>query len=88
VSRVFASGEALALNFARLLARASVNPAGYLRMLLKPVEGHAPRGRGDTLEPETYDPDRSRVPIGLMVIVVLLCFVILVAANLVSSLFP
>lgn len=88
VSRVFASGEALAVNFARLLARASVNPAGYLRMLLRPVEGHAPRGRGDTLEPETYDPDRSRVPIGLMVIVVLLCFVILVAANLVSSLFP
>ncbi|MBI3000089.1 MAG: Na(+)/H(+) antiporter subunit D [Deltaproteobacteria bacterium] len=88
VNRIFASGEALALNVARLMARASVNPAGYFMMLLRPVDGHAQKGRGDTSKPETYDPDRSRLAIGLVVIVVLLCFVILVAANFVSSLFP
>jgi len=88
VSLLFALAEALALNLARLVTRASVNPAGYIMMLLRPVEGRAPRGVGGTLEPETYDPDRSRVAIGLMVIVVLLCFVVLGVVNFVGSLFP
>ncbi len=41
------------------------------------------RGAGDErLEPSVFDPDQYRLPVGVVVLVVLLCFIGLLAWNL------
>lgn len=84
VGHLFASLESLALHLARVLARVSINPVGYL-MLLRPVGHRVGEDGQDSREPIPYDPDRYRLPVGKIVLVVLLCFVGLLAWNLFGS---
>lgn len=76
-SRLFDGVESAALRLVRFLAAASRNPVGYLGQIA---------GRASSAEighegpcSREYDPDRSRLPVGAMIIIVLLGFVILLA---------
>ncbi len=83
VNRLFMSLESLTLGFSRSLARVSLNPVGYLLVSLRSVLYL--RGAGDErLEPSVFDPDQYRLPVGIVVLVVLLCFMGLLAWNLFS----
>lgn len=83
VNRLFMSLESLTLEFSRSLARVSLNPVGYLLVSLRSVLYL--RGAGDErLEPSVFDPDHYRLPVGIVVLVVLLCFMGLLAWNLFS----
>ncbi len=85
VSRFFGTVESLALQLTRLLVGLSANPLGYLVGGVR-LAGHVFFGtRQPGPEPLNFDPDRYRIPLGVMVLLVLLCFVVLIAWSLISS---
>ena len=77
ICNLFGAVEKLSLCAVRYIVRLSANPAGYLventrtaRHVLFGTERPAP-------EPETFNPDRYRIPLGAMVLVVLLGLIVL-----------
>lgn len=76
VSHAFASAETVLLRTVWLLTDLSADPVGYL-MLGAAVARDRKWGDGySKLRLGPYDPDRYRPPLGVVVLVVLLCFII------------
>jgi multicomponent Na+:H+ antiporter subunit D len=79
LDRLFAAADLITLNLARRLAQACTNPVEFALRLLSRSSDRADRGlRGD----KVYDPDRYRSPVGFIILIVLSCFVVLLAWNL------
>ena len=84
LNKFFSSVENFVLDLARSLSRVSRNP-----LAIWPEFSGYRRSRGDTLNSgdiTLYDPDRYRLPVGVIVLVVLFCFVVLLAWNIVRDL--
>ncbi|MGH7846460.1 MAG: Na(+)/H(+) antiporter subunit D [Candidatus Binatia bacterium] len=80
LDRLFAAAELIMSNFARRLARACANPVEFAsRFLSRSSDGGARGLGGDAV---FYDPNRYRPPVGFIILVVLACFVVLLAWNL------
>jgi len=72
---LFARAELMSLNLARRLAKAFADPIDYTARVLFQ--------RSDTeTDRIVYDPNRYRPPVGFIILVVLSCFVFLLAWNL------
>jgi multicomponent Na+:H+ antiporter subunit D len=85
LSRLFATVESFVLYLTGCLVKISANPVGCLigsARLARCVffGGELPRH-----EPLTFDPGRYRLSIGIMVLVVLACFVILIVWSFATS---
>jgi multicomponent Na+:H+ antiporter subunit D len=79
VSRLFAITESLTLHLTRYLIELSANPAGCLLRVYRSL-GYVFSGASQTHpEPTTFDPNRYRLSIGVMIFAVILVFVIIVA---------
>lgn len=77
-SRLFASVERAAAQVVCWVTRLSANPVGYASSSMRSVEQRL-RGTPDIAsEPGEYDPDRYRLSVGAMVLIVLLSFVALI----------
>jgi multicomponent Na+:H+ antiporter subunit D len=80
LDRLFAAAELITLNLARRLAQACTNPVEFTsRFLSQPSDG-VDRGLGG--DKVSYDPNRHRPPVGFIILIVLSCFVVLLAWNL------
>lgn len=75
VGSLFSSLESRTLYLARFVTEVCVNPVGYLPRFPRAI-GHR------KIDP--YDPDRYRLPVGMIIVVLLLCFVGLLVWNLLS----
>jgi len=80
VDRLFAAAEVITLNLARRLAQACTNPVEFASRLLSQSSDGVDRGLGD--DKVLYDPNRHRPPVGFIILIVLSCFVVLLAWNL------
>jgi multicomponent Na+:H+ antiporter subunit D len=80
LDQLFAAAELMTVNFARALAEACANPVSiapsFVRWMRYKTESRSGGGKA------SYDPDRYRLPVGSIVIVVLSCFVLLLAWSL------
>ncbi len=83
LGRLFDFSESLSLDLARFLAKVSLNPVGYLAIWPRPMGHRSGEGTHEKSEAGKYDPDRYRLPVGIIVIVVLLSFVGLLAWSLI-----
>lgn len=80
LDRLFDAAELTTLNLAQRLAKACANPVEFTSRFLFQSSATVDRGLGgDKL---FYDPDRYRAPVGFIILVVLACFVALLAWNL------
>jgi multicomponent Na+:H+ antiporter subunit D len=80
LDRLFAAAELITLNLARRLARACTDPVEFASRFLYQSSDRGDRGSaGDKV---LYDPNRHRSPVGFIILVVLSCFVVLLAWNL------
>ena len=80
LDRLFAAAELMTLNFARRLAQACTNPVEFAsRFLSQSDDGGDREVGGDKV---LYDPNRYRPSVGFIILVVLSCFVILLAWNI------
>jgi multicomponent Na+:H+ antiporter subunit D len=80
LDRLFAAAELIMSNFARRLARACANPVEFASRFLSRSSDRGARGLGG--DAVFYDPNRYRPPVGFIILVVLFCFVILLAWNI------
>jgi len=80
LDRLFATAELITLNFARRLARACANPVEFASRFLSQSSHRGARDLG--VDKVFYDPNRYRPPVGFIILVVLSCFVILLAWNI------
>jgi multicomponent Na+:H+ antiporter subunit D len=80
LDRLFAVAELITLNFARRLARACANPVEFASRFLSQSSHRGARDLGG--DKVFYDPNRYRPPVGFIILVVLSCFVILLAWNI------
>jgi multicomponent Na+:H+ antiporter subunit D len=80
LDRLFAAAELITLNLARRLAQACANPVEFASRFLFQSSATVDQGSGD--DKLFYDPDRYRPPVGFIILVVLSCFVILLAWNI------
>ena len=75
-SRAFSAVDSASLRTARLLANLSADPVGYL-MLAAGANGNGKwDARYSTPKLGLYNPDRYRPPLGVVVLVVLLCLIL------------
>jgi multicomponent Na+:H+ antiporter subunit D len=80
LDRLFAASEVITLNLAHHLAQACANPVEFAsRFLSQPSHRGDRKLDGDKV---FYDPNRYRPPVGFIILVVLSCFVILLAWNI------
>jgi multicomponent Na+:H+ antiporter subunit D len=80
LDRLFDAAELTTLDLAQRLAKVCANPVEFASRFLFQSSATADRGLGgDKL---FYDPDRYRAPVGFIILVVLACFVALLAWNL------
>jgi len=80
VDSLFTAAEVRTLNLARALAKACANPAQFASRFLP--QSNARGGWGLDDAKVFYDPNRYRHPVGFAILVVLSCFVLLLAWNL------
>jgi len=77
VCRFFGFLEDLSLRLVHFTVRLGANPPGYLVEKVR-YAGHVLfRTKKPVPEPATFSPDRYRIPLGVMVLVVLLCLIVL-----------
>ena len=76
----FAVAEVRTLNLARRLAQACANPVEFASGFLSRSSDGVKRDLGD--DKVLYDPNRHRPPVGFIILIVLSCFVVLLAWNL------
>ena len=79
VSRLFEAVEDLSLRLVRFLVKLGANPPGYLVETTRSAGYIFFHARKPTPEPSTFSPDRYRISLGVMVLVVLLCLIVLLA---------
>ena len=79
ICELFGAIESLSLRFARYLVKVGDNPAGYAIEATKSISHILLRTEKPTPEPKTFNPDRYRIPLGLMVLVVLLVLLVILA---------
>jgi hypothetical protein len=79
VCRLFGAVENLALRLAWFIVKLSANPPGYLVETIRSARYVFFHVEKPTPEPETFSPDRYRISLGIMVLVVLLCLIVLLA---------
>ena len=79
VGRLYGSVENKVYQFVHYIVRISANPAGYLVETSGSVKSVLTRTGRPSPEPATFNPDRYRITLGVMVLVVLLCLVVLLA---------
>jgi multicomponent Na+:H+ antiporter subunit D len=81
---LFEAVEQLSLRLARSTVRLGANPPGYLLDTIRTI-GHTFFGTKKPVpEPETFSPDRYRIPLGIMVLVVLLFLIALLAWDVIT----
>ena len=78
---LFGMIEDLALRLARFTARLSTNPPGYFIEAFRSTRNVLLRGDKATREPPAYSPDRYRITVEYMVLVMLLCLIVFLAWN-------
>jgi multicomponent Na+:H+ antiporter subunit D len=79
LSRLFGVVEELSLHLVRFTVRLGANPPGYLLQNIRSAGYVFFRTKKSAPEPVTFSPDRYRIPLGAMVLVVLLFFLVLLA---------
>ena len=79
VSSLFAAVESAAVRVVRFVTRLSANPIGYIWVTARSVERRLAGAKELGPEPQGYDPDRYRLGVGAMILIVLLGFVVLIA---------
>ena len=79
VCRLFGAVESLALRLVWFIVKLSANPPGYLVETIRSARYVFLRVERPTHEPATFNPDRYRISLGVMVLVVLLCLIVLLA---------
>jgi len=79
ISEFFEAVERLSLRFAGYLVKLGANPAGYFVFGVKNTSHVLLRTGKPAPEPSTFSPDRYRIPLGIMVLVVLLFLIVLLA---------
>jgi hypothetical protein len=71
--------EELSIRFARFSVKFGANPPGYLIETIRNARYVFFRAQKPTPEPSTFSPDRYRISLGIMVLVVLLCLIVILA---------
>lgn len=79
VSRFFEAVEELSIRLARFTVRLGANPPGYLVETVRSVGYVFFHTKKPVPEPSIFSPDRYRISLGIMVLVVLLCLIVLLA---------
>jgi len=79
VCELFGAIERLSLRFVRYLVRVGGNPAGYAVEATKNAGHILLRTEKPAREPSDFSPDRYRIPLGIMVLVVLLALIVILA---------
>jgi multicomponent Na+:H+ antiporter subunit D len=79
VSRLFEATERLSLRAAGALVRFGANPAGYAVDAYRNATHNIAGARKQAPEPDAFNPDRYRIPLGIMVLVVLIFLIVLLA---------
>ncbi len=79
ISELFEAVERLSLRLAGYMVRLGANPAGYFVVGAKNASHVLLRTEKPEPEPSTFNPDRYRIPLGVMVLVVLLFLIVLLA---------
>jgi len=77
VCQLFEAVEELSIRFARYLVKVGANPAGYSVEAVKNAGHILLRTEKPAPEPPTFSPDRYRIPLGFMVLVVLLVLIVI-----------
>lgn len=77
VSRFFEAVEELSIRLARFTVRLGANPPGYLVDTVRSAGYVFFHTKKPVPEPSTFSPDRYRISLGIMVLVVLLCLIVL-----------
>ena len=77
VCRLLAAVEGLSLRLVQFTVRLGANPPGYLVEILRNTGYILFHGKKPAPEPATFSPDRYRISLGIMVLVVLLSLVVL-----------
>jgi multicomponent Na+:H+ antiporter subunit D len=86
LSRLFCIVESITVNIARLLIRGSTNPVGYLLQAFSSVRCYLAGIKQPNPRPcKPFNPDRYRIPLGVMVLVVLLGFIVIIGLYLLVS---
>jgi multicomponent Na+:H+ antiporter subunit D len=83
IDRFFAAVELITLNFARRLAKVCANPVEFASHFLSRMNNKGERVPGG--DEVFYDPNRYRLPLGFIILVVLLCFVILLTWSIFAA---
>ncbi len=79
ICEFFGAIERLSLRLARYLVRFGANPAGYAVEATKNARHVLLHTEKPSPEPPSFSPDRYRIPLGFMVLVVLLLLIVLLA---------
>lgn len=77
ICELFGAIERLSLRAARYLVRVGANPVGYSLEAAKNVSHTLLRTEKPAGEPSDFSPDRYRIPLGIMVLVVLLALIVI-----------
>jgi len=77
ICNLFGWIERLSLRLVSAVVKASNNPPGYLVQMSRQLRSAFTGSEDPSPEPGTFSPDRYRIPLGFMVFVVLLIFIIL-----------
>ena len=81
VCRLYGAVENLAYRFVWYIVRLSDNPAGHFVESMRSTKYALLHTEKPAPEPSAFNPDRYRIQLGLMIIVVLLSFIVLLAWN-------
>ena len=79
ICELFGAIERLSFHLVRYLVKFGANPAGYFVVATKNAGHILFRTEKPASEPSTFSPDRYRIPLGFMVLVVLLTLIVLLA---------
>jgi len=79
ICRLFGAVENLSLRLVRFTVKLGANPPGYLVETTRSARYFFFRTKKPVPEPLTFSPDRYRIALGVMVLVVLLCLIVLLA---------
>jgi len=77
ICELFGAMERLSLQAVRYLVRVGANPVGYSLEAAKNVSHTLLRTEKPAGEPSDFSPDRYRIPLGIMVLVVLLALIVI-----------
>ena len=79
ICRLFGAVEELSLRLVQFIVKLSANPPGYLLQAIYSTQHVVFRAEKPEPEPATFNPDRYRISLGVMVLVVLICLLVILA---------